>query len=330
MWVVLIPTRFRFVIEGALKMKLVKHNTREHKNLLRVLSHTSAIEKKTCMAIANEINKITDKEVEQYRKERKNYFLEIPINELTETINSSYQALRTICRKITKHSIDMEIPYQLKNGETQLFKSTEVIFIGAGISDNIFQIKINPDVLPLFSRTLKIYRHYNIIEAKYLTHKHSIEMYKFLKDKQNQGVLDFTVSVEKLKSELGLENKYKQYNHFKTRVLEPAKEDMKNSVLWFDYKEIKRSRSVTDLTFYIYTDEIIKSVFYCKERLKTYLKAETKTQFKKDFEAFLNESETYKPKLKGLLIELKNKSSLSEYDKNTQLEFINFIEPNLL
>ncbi len=318
-------------------IKLVKHNTREHKELLRVLSHTSVIEKKTCMAIASAINKISDEEAEKYRAESKNYFLEIPIRELTETINSSYQALRAICKKITKHSIDMEIPYQLKNGKTEVFNSTEVIFIGAGISNNTFQIKINPDVLPLFSRTLNIYRHYDIIEAKYLTHKHSIEFYKFLKDKQNQNILDFTISIRNLKNELGLIDKYKQYNHFKTRVIEPAKNDMKKSVLWFDYKEIKRSRSVTDLIIYIYTNKEKEQDIHVCERINQYIKTTAMEIFKKDFLHFLKEAYCFSRLSKTIDYQelniqegiLSQKRSLLEYNKELQKRFIEWLEPTL-
>jgi len=318
--------------KGINNMVLIKSNTHEAKELMRVLSHTSPIEKKVVMAIANTINKVSENDIEYHRKKSINYSIEIPVIDLAEKTNTTYKSLSNICNRIVRHIIVMEIPYTLKTtGKTELFKSHEAVFTGAGISNNIFRIKVNSDVLPLFSRTLKIYRHYNIIDAKFLTHKHSIELYKFLKDKLNYGKSDFKITLEKLRYELGLENKYKQWNHFKVSVLEKAKNDMQaNGFIYFNYKEIKHSRSVAELHFTIHIDMDKKLTLYSSERLKTYLKTETKTQFKKDFEAFLNESETYKPKLKGLLIELENKSSLSEYDKNTQLEFINFIEPNLL
>jgi len=308
-------------------MQLIKYNTREHKLILRVFAHSSKVEKKVMMNVAREINKLKEEDW----KGKGLYPIEIPMDELTERTNTEYKSIQRICDKVTSKKVNMEIPYKLKNGKTELFKSSVCVFPECGVSENIFRIEVKETVLPLFSRALEIYRHYNIIEAKFLTHKHSIELYKFLKDKLNQGKTDFKISIKDLKTELGLENKYKLYANFKNRVLDPAQEDMKNNgVFWFEYKEIKPSRSVTELNFSIHEDISKKATLYSSERLKTYLKTETEAQFKKDFEAFLNESETYKPKLKGLLIELKNKSSLSEYDKKTQLEFINFIEPNLL
>jgi len=308
-------------------MKLIRYNTKEHRDILKVFSHSSKVEKKVMINVAYEINKLKE---EDY-KGKNIYTIEIPMSDLMERTETNYKAINRICDKVTSKKILIEIPYKLRSGKTEIFKSTEVCFPACGISENTFKIKVNEDVIPLFSRALECYRHYNIIEAKFLTHKHSIEFYKFLKDKLNISKYDFKITVENLKNELGLENKYKLYADFKKWVLEPAKKDMfNNGFIYFDYKEIKHSRSITGLHLTIHEDIAKKLTLYSSERLKTYLKTETKTQFKKDFEAFLNESETYKPKLKGLLIELKNKSSLSEYDKNTQLEFINFIEPNLL
>ena len=307
-------------------MKLIKYNTKEHKDILKVFSHSSKVEKKVMINVAYEINKLKE---EDY-KGKNIYTIEIPMCDLMERTETNYKAINRICDKVTSKKILIEIPYKLRNGKTEIFRSTEVCFPACGISENTFKIKVNEDVIPLFSRALECYRHYNIIEAKFLTHKHSIELYKLLKDKLNYGKTEFKITVENLKIELGLENKYKQYSELKKWVLEPAKKDMfDNGFIYFDYKEIKLSRSVYELHFTIHENMAKKHNLYSEESLKRYLKSETETQFKKDFEAFLNESETYKPKLKGLLIELENKKSLSEYSKKIQFEFINFIEPNL-
>jgi len=309
-------------------MQLIKYNTREHKLILRVFAHSSKVEKKVMMNVANEINKLKEDDW----KGKGVYPIEISMNDLMERTNTPYKSIDRICDRITSKKIKMEIPYKLKNGETTIFKSLEVCFPSCAISENVFKIEVKETVLPLFSRALEIYRHYNIIEAKYLTHKHSIEMYKFLKDKLNRGISDFTVPVDKFKIELGLENKYTLYADLRRRVLIPAQKDMKthHSVLWFDFKEIKRSRSVADLLFHIHEDKDKQQELYANERLKTYFKTETETQFKKDFTHFLEESENYKPKLKELLRELKTKKFLKEYPTKTQLDFVKFLEPNLI
>ena len=316
-------------------MRIIKKNTREHKLVLRALAHNTLIEKKTCMSLANRLNKVSIQDAEKYKAEQKLYVIEIPIHDIATELNSNYESIKNMCRKITKRSIEMQIKSKLKSGKTAVFDTVECIFPSAGISDNIFKIKINPVVLPLFSRALEIYRHYDIIEAKFLTHKHSIEMYKFLKDKLNQGILDFTISLKMLKIELGLDSKYKMYHQLKQRVIDPAQIDMeKNGVIGFKYKEIKRSRAVTDLIFFIQKNKEREKDIYFKERLKTYTKQTPQEQFVKDFEQFLKETFCLSPVSKTLnntefqsqLKLLEKRKSLTIYPKEIQERFIKYID----
>jgi plasmid replication initiation protein len=316
-------------------MQIIKYNTREHKLILRVFAHSSKVEKKVMMNVANEINKLKEEDW----KGKGLYPIEIPMSALIERTQSNYEAIKRICDNVMSKIIQMEIPYKLKNGKTEIFKSFVCVFPECGISDNTFRIEVKETVLPLFSRTLEVYRHYNIIEAKFLTHKHSIELYKFLKDKYNQSKTEFTIDLGVLRAELGLENKYKLYGHLKNRVLEPAKEDMKNnSVLWFEYKEIKRSRSVTDLIFYIHTNKEKEQEIYTNERIRIYTKTTTENKFKEDFLHFLEE-DYYFSKLSKTIdysdlekakLSLKTKTSLKDYSLKIQKQFIDFLEPSIL
>jgi plasmid replication initiation protein len=308
-----------------------KQNTREHKLILRALSHTSEIEKKACMAIAYKINKLTPSDWEG----KGLYPIEIPMEDLIDQLNTNYNSIKNMCRKIVKKTIEMKIPYTLKNGKTKVFDSVQVVFPSASIEKNTFRIEVKETVLPLFSRALTIYRHYNIIEAKFLTHKHSIEMYKFLKDKLNQDISDFTISLKMLKFELGLDSKYKMYHQLKQRVIDPAQIDMeKNGVIGFKYKEIKRSRAVTDLIFFIQKNKEKEQDIYFKERLKTYTKQTLQEQFIKDFKQFLKESFCLSPVSKTLknaefqnqLKLLEKRKSLTIYPKEIQERFIKYID----
>jgi plasmid replication initiation protein len=316
-------------------MKLTKYNTKEHKDILRVFAHSSKIEKKVYMNLAYELNKLKESDW----KGKGLYPIEIPIETLTERTDSSYRAIKNICRKVVKKTIEMKIPHKLKNGKQTIFDSIEVIFPSCGIDDNVFKIEVKETVIPLFSRALERYRHYNIIEAKFLTHKHSIEIYKFLKDKQNQNISDFTISIKDFKIELGLECKYKLYADCKKWVIEPAKKDMKNnSVLWFEYKEIKRSRSVTDLIFYIHANKEKEQDIYITERIRIYTKSTTEERFKIDFLHFLeadycfsNLSKTIDySNLEKAKLSLKTKTTLKDYSLKIQKQFIEFLEPSIL
>ena len=310
-----------------MKYKLIRYNTHELKELLRVFSSSTLIEKKVYMNLAYEINKLKPEDW----KGKELYKIEIPMSELMERTETNYKAIARVCDRITSKKILVELPYKLKTtGKIELFKSIECCFPSCGISENTFKIEVKESVLPLFSRALERYRHYNIIEAKFLTHQNSIEIYKFLKDKLNQNINEFSISVENLKFELGLENKYKFYKDFKIRVLEPAQKDMKNNVVYFEYKEIKKSRAVSDLLITIKTNKENEKNIYLLERIKKYIRTTTEEQFKKDFEEFIMRS-YYDPEEREKHLEfLKTKKSLKTFPQKTQLKFINFLEPQLL
>jgi plasmid replication initiation protein len=308
-----------------MKYKLIRYNTQELKELLRIFASSSLIEKKVYMNVAYEINKL--KPIDWEGKNL--YKIEIPMSELMERTETNYKAIARVCDRITSKKILVELPYKLKTtGKIELFKSIECCFPSCGISENTFKIEVKESVLPLFSRALERYRHYNIIEAKFLTHQNSIELYKFLKDKINQNINEFSISVENLKFELGLEDKYKQYFDFKNRVLIPAQEDMKDhSVIYFEYKEIKKNRAVSDLFIRIKTSEENEKNIYLLERIKSYIKTTTEEQFKKDFTNFIMRSYYDEDDRNKHLEPLKTKKSLKEFSEKIQLKFINFLEP---
>ena len=310
-------------------MKIIKSNTREAVEILRVLASSTLVEKKVCMNIANYINKLSESDW----KGKKLYTIEIPMKTLMARTTSNYEAIKRICKKMTSKTIQMKIPYKLKNGDTEIFDSTEVIFPSCGISENVFKIEVKETVMPLFSRALERYRHYDIIDAKFLTHKHSIEMYKFLKDYLNRKKgTSFQISVYKLKYELGIEKIYKAYQNFKLRVLEPVRKDLKlGSAIYFDYHEIKNGRAITDLKIDIFENKEMELNIYLSEHLKYYLENTTTDQFHIDYEIFLKK-EYCVSKLSGLnyiqleksIQKLKLNKSLSDYPNNIQEQFISW------
>lgn len=317
-------------------MKIVKHNTREAVEILRVLASSTLVEKKVCMNIANEINRLKPKNW----KGIKLYPIEIPMTKLMERTTSNYEAIKRICKKMTSKTIQMKIPYTLKNGKTEIFESTEVIFPSCGISDNVFKIEVKETVMPLFCRALERYRHYNIIDAKFLTHKHSIEMYKFLKDfiNRNPNKTDFEISINDLRYELGLEDKYKTYPNFKLRVLEPVKIDLKsNSIVYYDYLEIKTGRAVTHLRINIFHSQKTELNIMLSEQLAHYKKAVTGEEFRINFEIFLkeeycltNENKLYKSHYQDEMKKLKKCNSIADYSQPIQEQFISFVHRDLI
>ena len=194
-------------------MEIVKFNIREHHNILRFLSHACHIEKKIFMNVAFIINNLKP---EDY-KGKEMYRMTIPMEDLIHNTTSSYENIKRTCRKITKKSYELKCDMKLNNGKIEHGTLFEVLFPRCFISNNIFVIDMMTTLLPYFSRRLEKYRNYNIIEAKFLKHKHSVELYKYLKDLSNQGKKNITISILNFKFELGLENKYRVIT-WKTRL----------------------------------------------------------------------------------------------------------------
>lgn len=315
-------------------MKVVKYNTREHHEILKAFAHSSKVEKKVMMNVAYEINKLSETDYAN----RDVYPIEIPMEQLIDRTETNYKSIERICLKIARKIIKLEIPYKLKSGKTEIFRSAVAVFPECGISENTFRVEVKTSALPLFSRALEKYRNYNIIDAKFLSHKHSIELYKYLKDKLNKNIFKFDISVEELKSDLGLKTKYKQYTDFRARVLKPAKDDLKNnSVLYFDFKETKTGRKVTDLVISIHENKQKEQAIYRCERIRQYIKSTPADDFKKDFQHFLEEDFCCSKPSKNLMQDvyerelkiLKRRNSLSEYQERVQELFIDFLEPPL-
>jgi len=323
-------------------MNVIRRNTREDLQLMQLFASTDVLEKKILMSVAEEVNKTKAEEIKEHYENDINYLLHFSLNDLAENINAPVDTIRNAERTIYKDEtkrFDKMLDYKIStqkdikiNSKYEHFKCRTNVFSEFGISERgTFVVKVNAGALILFSRYLKYYRHYDIIEAKYLTVSSSIEFYKFLKDRINRGKeRDFYISIESLKNELGIsKNKYKLYGDLKRKVINPALADMQKNLCptCFDYTEKKQGRKVIGL--HIKTIENIqnKDDLYALERLAIYLKQTSDKEFKEfyaDF-CFAFQISEYKDDIK----KVKTKDSFKKLSKKIQLKFINWLEPKL-
>jgi plasmid replication initiation protein len=95
-------------------------------------------------------------------------------------------------------------------------------------------IKLSPYLLQLKEQFIS-YKLFNILN---LSSVYSIRFYEFLKKYERIGEKTYTIN--ELKKIFQIENEYKLYGHFKTRVLDNAQRDLKeNTDIYFTYTEIK-------------------------------------------------------------------------------------------
>jgi len=319
-------------------MNVIRRNIREDLQFNHMFADRDILEKKILMCVAEIINREPPEKIETLYKLNQNYNIHFPVSELANSINVTERAItkadKTTLNNLKRfdamlfYKIDTVRILKVKDVE-KTFQCRSVVFSSFGISDKgDFLITVNSGALMLFSRYLKYYRHYDIIEAKYLTITSSIEFYKFLKDRLNRGKdFNFYISIDDLKIELGLTEKYKLYGDLKRKVLNPAQKDMqKKSFFWFEYTEKKQGKKVIGLNIKIVQSEDNKKNIYNLERVENYIKTTTEEQFKKDFENFIMRSYYDEDNRNKHLEPLKTKKSLKEFPEKIQLKFINFLE----
>jgi len=151
-------------------------------------------------------------------------------------------AVHNLMEKVITISVDDQVILKTHWINDALYR------VGVGYVDVAFSPKLKPFFLHLKNK----FTTYKLENVMHLKSFYSIRIYELLK--QYQGIGKRTITVSDLKKILGIEPKeYKQYGHFKDRVLAVAyKEINEKTDICFDFKEIKLSRKVNELEFTIY------------------------------------------------------------------------------
>lgn len=160
-----------------------------------------------------------------------------------------YDRLRLTTKKLLGRVLEADLP----NGDllqTHFFSSVQYIK-GTGT----LEISIDPKIRPFYGYLKTHFTTFQLDLAITLNSIYAkrfyeiLSMYKHLPDKV------FRVSLDKIKSQLGLtdkdtgKDKYPLYANFKHNVLKPAEEINTATDLAFTYREIKRGRKVVELEF---------------------------------------------------------------------------------
>ncbi|MDX1920077.1 MAG: replication initiation protein, partial [Candidatus Caenarcaniphilales bacterium] len=126
------------------------------------------------------------------------------------------------------------------------FLSSAEYMDGSGYVELCFDPKLKPFLLQL----KECFTTYDIRNVLSLKSAHSIRMYELLK--QYEPIGSRTIDVDELKHMLGVDQQYASYNLFKKRVILQAQKDLEeNTDLSFTFEEVKESRRVAKLQFFI-------------------------------------------------------------------------------
>ena len=128
-----------------------------------------------------------------------------------------------------------------------------------GIVKICFDKKLAPYLLQLKDKFTSYYLS-NVLRMK---SKHSIRLYELLKCYQLKS--SFTLELDELKEMMKCES-YKQYGHFKSRVIEQALKEINSQTdIFADYTEIKQGRRVVALEFKVESSSKLESELYWSE-----------------------------------------------------------------
>lgn len=119
---------------------------------------------------------------------------------------------------------------------------------GEGFVELTFDPKLKPYLLGLKTK----FTQYDIRNILSLRSIFSILLFQLLKQFENIG--ERTISLIDLKYKLNVDDKYKNYAHFRIKVLETAQREIKeNCDIYFEYDELKNGKKVVGIKFLIYS-----------------------------------------------------------------------------
>lgn len=169
--------------------------------------------------------------------------------------NNDYDRIKAVPRSLMKKII--EIPY-IENGKKRLFMTPLVTSATKPIDDgedenSYIELTFHPDIKPYLLELKGRFLKYDIGNVLRISSTHSVRIYELLKQYEKIGYR--IIEVAELKILLGVQNKYNLYGHFKSRVIAQAQKDLKkNTDIYFEFEEIKESRSVYAIKFLIFTN----------------------------------------------------------------------------
>ncbi|MGK7379733.1 replication initiation protein [Planococcus sp. 1R117A] len=185
--------------------------------------------------------------IEPFDEDFKDY--RISLKEFSEMLglagSTKYSEIKEISKTLMSKTI--EIPQEDGGWLLVHWISSAKYVNGEGVLELSFSPKLKPYMLQL-KKQFTSYRLSNILS---LNSTYSIRLYELMK--KWQQLKRWEISLEELKMKLGvIEGSYNRYNHFKTRVLLKAVNEVNEKTdLSIVIKEIKKGRSVERIEFTI-------------------------------------------------------------------------------
>ena len=231
-----------------------EHWVTKHNELVQSTYKLSLQQQRILLIIASRIQP-KDENFKLYQFNTKDI---IDILGLSTTSGSYYSQIKTIVNDLQSKTLTIKT----KDRETNL---SWVITSDYFPKQGFFQVELHPKLKPYFLELKDKFTKYRLENVLRLNSSYSIRMYELLKQYEGIGIRKF--AVQELKELLAIEpGKYKQYGHFKSKILLHSQEQIeKHTDLRFDFKELKTGRKITRLEFYIKTKNQSKTTIELDE-----------------------------------------------------------------
>ena len=219
-----------------------KHWVTKHNELIQSTYKLSLQQQRILLIIASRIQP-KDENFKLYQFNTKDI---IDILGLSATSGSYYAQIKTIVNDLQTKTLTIKT----KDRETNL---SWVITSDYFPKQGFFQVELHPKLKPYFLELKDKFTKYRLENVLQLNSSYSIRMYELLKQYEGIGCRKF--QVDELKDLLAIPpSKYKQYGHFKSKILLHSQEQIeKHTDLRFEFKEFKTGRKITRLEFQIQT-----------------------------------------------------------------------------
>ncbi len=189
-------------------------------------------------------------------KDYKIYLKDI-VNDFHLTKNKdAYRLLRDGAKKLMKKTflIPFAVEGVKREFEAPVISGLDSAVLESGAmpgSDHLYlTISFHPKMKPYLIQLRSQFTMYDVRNILELPSTYSIRIYELLKQYERIGWRTFTII--ELKTILGIEDKYKLYGHFKSRVILKAQSDLLEFTdIQFTFDEIKKGRGVGSLKFHI-------------------------------------------------------------------------------
>jgi plasmid replication initiation protein len=177
---------------------------------------------------------------------------EISVSEIADlaslkNTNAAYTELKKATIRLQKRLVVIDGPNPNDTEENQLITNW---ISGSRYYNRLGKIKLTfaPDIIPYLSELSREFTRYKLQHVAHFRSSYSIRLYELLCQWQSSGERE--VSIDWLKAQFQISDKYKSIRDLKSRVIVPALADInKHSNLWCKYGQRKTGRRVTHFQF---------------------------------------------------------------------------------